>query len=159
MRRPERADEASYARLFGTPEVARWLRPPPLRAFTLNDPAVAIDADAARWASDGFGFGVVEEAAGGAFVGRGGLQAATVAGVYGIELGWALLPDWWGRGLATELGRGAIDRARALGLGQVVAYTLPHNLASRGVMDKLGMTHDGDVEHAGLAHVRYVLTL
>jgi RimJ/RimL family protein N-acetyltransferase len=35
--------------------------------------------------------------------------------------------------------------------------TVHGNAASRAVMDKLGMTYERDIEHAGLRHVLYRL--
>jgi RimJ/RimL family protein N-acetyltransferase len=55
------------------------------------------------------------------------------------ELGWALDPDWWGRGIATEAGAAALGWARGeLGFGRVVSITTEPNIASRNVMAKLG---------------------
>ena len=42
-----------------------------------------------------------------------------------------------------------------LGLGEIVAFTLPTNVASRRVMDKSGFTFERKIEHAGLPHVLY----
>ena len=53
------------------------------------------------------------------------------------------------------------DRAHALlddevlKLDSVVAQTVEVNHASRAVMEKLGMSHERDVVHAGLPHVLY----
>jgi RimJ/RimL family protein N-acetyltransferase len=157
-RRPEADDEPSYGALFAAPGVARWLRPPPLQPFALDDAALAIDADAAKWDRDGFGPCVLESRAG-EFLGRGGLARATVEGMRVVEIAWALLPEHWGTGLATESAVGAIGWARTLGLDEVVAFTLPHNAASRRVMEKAGLVYDREVRHAGLPHVLYRLRL
>ena len=45
-----------------------------------------------------------------------------------------------------------------LGLPDLVTYTLPGNLASRRVMEKLGFTYEREVVHADLPHVLYRLT-
>ena len=75
-----------------------------------------------------------------------------------VDLGWRLNPDVWGRGYATEAARGAVERAfTTLGLDEVAAVTLPDNARSRAVMERLGMTYAGDVVHAGLPHVLYLL--
>ncbi len=158
VRPPVRADEARYARLFAAPAVSAWLRPPPLAPFGPSDARLAIDRDAAQWAAEGFGFGVVL-AHEGEFLGRGGLMRAEVEGEPAVELGWALLPEHQGRGLATELALGAIAFARSRGVAAVVALTLPDNTASRRVMERAGMAFDREVEHAGLPHVLYGLTL
>ncbi len=41
------------------------------------------------------------------------------------------------------------------GITDVVAFTRVDNIASRRVMDKLGLTHERDFEHAGYPHVLY----
>lgn len=38
---------------------------------------------------------------------------------------------------------------------ELVAFTLPHNAASRRVMEKAGFAYERDTEHAGLPHVLY----
>ncbi len=56
------------------------------------------------------------------------------------ELGYRLVRDAWGRGLATEGSRALIDRAfTELGASRVYATTLAVNAASRRVMEKAGM--------------------
>lgn len=74
------------------------------------------------------------------------------------DLGWRLRRDRWGHGYATEAARGAVEYAfGTLGLTEVAAVTLPDNVRSRAVMARLGMTYAGEVEHAGLPHVLYLL--
>jgi RimJ/RimL family protein N-acetyltransferase len=72
-----------------------------------------------------------------------------------VEVGWALVPELWGRGYATELGAAAVDVAFGLGVTEVVAFTLPHNAASRRVMEKLGLSYEREVVWADLPHVLY----
>ena len=75
-----------------------------------------------------------------------------------VDLGWRLNPDHWGRGYATESARGAIAYGfGTLGLDEIAAATLPDNVRSRAVMERLGMTFAGDVMHAGLPHVLYLI--
>jgi RimJ/RimL family protein N-acetyltransferase len=60
-----------------------------------------------------------------------------------VEIGWRLAAEYWGRGLATEGARAAAAFGfDHLGLGEIVSYTVPANVRSRRVMEKLGMTHD-----------------
>ncbi len=70
-----------------------------------------------------------------------------------VEIGWRLACDCWGRGLATEGARAVIRYAfEDLRLGSLVSFTVPGNLRSRRVMEKLGMTHDplDDFDHPRL---------
>jgi RimJ/RimL family protein N-acetyltransferase len=59
----------------------------------------------------------------------------------GVECGWTLHPDHWGKGYATEAGRAAVDYAFAvLGCDEVFSVILPTNVASQAVATRLGFT-------------------
>jgi RimJ/RimL family protein N-acetyltransferase len=67
-----------------------------------------------------------------------------------VEVGWRLASAHWGKGLATEGARAAIAHGFGeLGLQEIVSFTVPDNLRSRRVMEKLGMQRDllGDFLH------------
>jgi RimJ/RimL family protein N-acetyltransferase len=67
-----------------------------------------------------------------------------------VEVGWRLAFDCWGRGLATEGARAVVRYGfEEQGLESVVSFTVPENLRSRRVMEKIGMTHDprDDFDH------------
>ena len=50
---------------------------------------------------------------------------------------------YWGRGYAVEMATAVLDHAfNALGIREVLAFTVPTNQKSRRVMEKLGMQHD-----------------
>ena len=105
--------------------------------------AVMLEQAAAGWRRDGMGYWMFYETATGAPVARGGLSRATFAGRPEVEVGWTVAPARWGEGFATELGAAALEVAfGVLGLDDVVAYTLPHNAASRRVMEKLGFVYE-----------------
>ena len=56
-----------------------------------------------------------------------------------VDLGYAFLPDYRGRGYATESAAAVLDHARRdLGLDRIVAITSPDNEASIHVLEKLG---------------------
>lgn len=67
-----------------------------------------------------------------------------------VEIGWRLDATYWNRGFASEAAERALDFAfDDLGLDEVVAMTVPTNLRSRRVMEKLGMRYDpaDDFDH------------
>ena len=158
LRPPESRDEASYRRLLLDPQVSPWLRPPPLRPFTEADPPALLVRDLRHWEEHGWGPWVVEDGDGG-FAGRAGLGTTRVAGEQVVELAWAIVGAAHGRGLATAAARAGVERARELGLPEVVSFTLPENAASRRVMEKAGLVFERDITHAGLPHVLYRLRL
>jgi RimJ/RimL family protein N-acetyltransferase len=67
-----------------------------------------------------------------------------------VEIGWRLAAEHWGRGYATEAARATL--AFAFGearLVEVVSFTVPENLRSRRVMERIGMAHNpaDDFDH------------
>jgi [ribosomal protein S5]-alanine N-acetyltransferase len=109
-----------------------------------------------RWQRDGYGPWMWYAKADGQFVGRGGLRKSIVEGTEETEVGYALLPEFWGQGLATEIAQASVQTAfMGLGLRDVVAFTLPTNLASRRVMEKCGFVFHRDIVWKDLPHVLY----
>jgi RimJ/RimL family protein N-acetyltransferase len=156
---PELDDERHYDALTSSAEVGAWLRPPPLDPFGPADATHWLKSDVQHWRAHGFGPWLLFDRIHGGFVGRAGLRWTDVAGQRAIELAWALLPIWWGRGLATEAAVAAIAVARERGIERLVAFTLTPNVASRRVMEKAGLRFLRQIEHAGLPHVLYEIEL
>lgn len=70
-----------------------------------------------------------------------------------VEVGWQLAAEYWNRGYATEGARAAVAFAfEELKFGEIVAYTVPGNIPSRRVMEKIGMTYNpvDDFDHPTL---------
>ncbi len=70
-----------------------------------------------------------------------------------VEIGWRIAAPHWGSGLATEGAREVLRFAfESAGLDSVVSFTVPANIRSTRVMQKLGMTHDpaDDFDHPRL---------
>lgn len=92
------------------------------------------------------------------FVGEGGLNHTTVEGQPAIELTYSLMPAFWRKGLATEIGRHTLDYAsHRINLFHIVCFTLPTNYQSLGVMEKLGFQYVKNFTHANLPHRLYQL--
>jgi RimJ/RimL family protein N-acetyltransferase len=142
-------------RLLRDPRVSAtlWPRPePPTEADVLG----GLAAKVAHWERHGFGMWSLRDRETGEMVGRGGLQYTYTAGQHDVEAGWAIVPERWGQGLATELALACVEVGFGeLGLLEIVAFTLPTNVASRRVMEKSGFRYDRDIVHAGLPHVLY----
>lgn len=68
-----------------------------------------------------------------------------------MDLGWRLLPEHWGKGLATEGAKACLDFAwDTLGLKRVRAICPVVNTSSEGVMLRLGMEKLGTFQHPAL---------
>jgi RimJ/RimL family protein N-acetyltransferase len=109
-----------------------------------------------HWDRHGFGLWVFRDRQDGRFAGRGGLRHILIESAHEVELAYAFLPEFWGRGLATEMARAILALAFGhLGREDLVCLALPTNQASRRVMEKAGFTFERDVIHADLPHVLY----
>jgi len=144
--------------LLCDPRVGRWLSAnaqPPTEVEVVAGLASKLE----HWTRYGFGLWLLRDRETGDVVGRGGLQHTFVAGMHEIEVAWAIVPERWGQGLATELAETSLQAAFGpLALPRVVAFTLPDNVASRRVMEKTGFTFQTEIEHVGLPHVLYART-
>ncbi|MGH8896804.1 MAG: GNAT family N-acetyltransferase [Egibacteraceae bacterium] len=92
-----------------------------------------------QWELRGTGQWAVEEKGSGAFVGRAGLHYPERCDWPGIEVGWTLHPDHWGKGYATEAGARAIIYAFGkLEAKRLFSMILPENRRSIAVARRLG---------------------
>jgi ribosomal-protein-alanine N-acetyltransferase len=106
-----------------------------IRTFSLETPAY--------W----FGYLVVEGETQ-QMVGVCTFKGPPVAGA--LEISYFTFPGYEGRGIATEMARFLIQRARQLpGVKRVIAHTLPERNASGRILEKVGMSFVGDAEEDG----------
>jgi RimJ/RimL family protein N-acetyltransferase len=92
----------------------------------------------------GFGYWAVEVPGVADFIGFVGLGVPGFEAHFTpcVEIGWRLVFDHWGRGYATEAAAAAVNYGfEKLGLDEIVSFTVPANLRSRRVMERLGMAH------------------
>lgn len=88
----------------------------------------------------------------GAVIGFSGIKF--VPEIADNELGYRFLPEYWGRGLATEAGRASIEFAQSvLGLKRLVALVHPDNAASARVLGKLGFSIERPIRFSGLPDI------
>lgn len=74
-------------------------------------------------------------------IGFCGLHRLESAGI--IEIGWWILPELWGQGLASEVAAAVKEHALTiLGIKQISAICHEDNLASERVMQKIGLQYE-----------------
>jgi RimJ/RimL family protein N-acetyltransferase len=148
---------AEIRRLHSDPRVTATLSADG-KTFSEDQSRSFLERAAEHWKSHGFGLWIFRQQAGGDFVGYGGIKHAEVEGRDEIELAYAISFDHWGKGFATEISIAALKHGfDAMHLDRIVAFTLPHNKASRGAMENCGFTYQRNIVHAGLPHVLYTL--
>jgi RimJ/RimL family protein N-acetyltransferase len=144
--RPLVPDDAPvYAAMRYHPAVAAWLLP------AAGDPLEAARASIERFAEAWqqrrhAPWGLFLE---GRLIGHGGLNF--VPEFDKTEVLWALHPDAWGKGYATETARAALAYGfETLGLKLIFAMTRPDNIASQAVMRRLGLSYRRNVVYKGM---------
>jgi RimJ/RimL family protein N-acetyltransferase len=124
--------------------------------WSRDDVERRIEAAVRGWSERGVEKWIAYERATGEPVGRGGGSFVTIEGHEQFEIGWMLHDRHRGRGLATEIGRAALDMGfDEFGLDHVIAFTEPHNSRSRAVMERLGMRDPRVVIHDDTTFVLY----
>ena len=144
-------DRAAFAAMNADPVVMEHFRMPLGRAAS----DLLVDAILRGWAEHGYGLWAVERIADGRFLGFTGLSSPSFEAPFtpAVEVGWRLARDAWGQGYASEAALAALGFGfDVVGLDEIVSFTVPANLRSRRVMERIGMTHDpaDDFDHPQL---------
>lgn len=145
------SDRAPFARLNADSRVMEFLAGP----LTRNESDLLIDRIQSHFRLHGLGLCAAELRENREFIGFIGLAVPLFQAAFTpcVEIGWRLSVTHWGRGLASE-GANALARYgfEGLGLEEMVSMTVPGNVRSRRVMEKLGMTRNpaDDFDHPGL---------
>lgn len=148
LRHWQDSDRAPFARMNADTAVMEFMP----TVLTREQSDAFADRIEAHFQQHGFGLCAVELRSDRAFLGFIGFLVPAFEAHFTpcVEIGWRLLPEYWGRGLATEGARRMIVYAsEELSLETLVSFTVPANARSRRVMEKLGMTHDpaDDFDH------------
>lgn len=145
----EPEDRSSFVAITNDPEVIRFI----------NSGSVYGDAEIEEFFArqtrqlEQFAvcMGAVVEKQAGRVIGLAGVQPLGNCG--DLEIGWVFARESWGRGLATEAGRAAMQYVlETLERPRVVAIIDPGNVASKRVADRLGMQYDRRYTGAELGH-------
>lgn len=109
----------------------------------------------------GFGMWALEEKVSGEVVGYCGLSRfPDRCRPHEAELGYRLVRNRWGRGLATEAARPTCEFGlKTLGLSRVVAIIDPGNTASVRIAQKLAMRYQSEIMFDGYTHPDHVYVL
>lgn len=149
---PDDLDELS--RITADPEVMRHIGDG--QALTREETEHNLHSIIEAFHRRGYGRWALIEKAGGALLGYCGLALPRESP--GIELVYLLARRAWGRGLATEASAACLRYGfEELRLERVYALTMPGNLRSRRVLERLGMKFLRDDCYYGYDCVCYAL--
>ena len=97
-----------------------------------------------------YGYYKITDTASGAFVGLAKLEVEQ-AHSKEAELGYILLPEYWGRGIGSRVAKQLVDRARELpGLKRLFAIIDPNNIPSRKILTNNGFVSEAFRDFDGL---------
>ena len=152
LRRWRDSDRLPFQAMNADPRVMEFM--PSLLSPDESD--ALVDRAQAHFDRHGYGSFAAELIENHSFIGFIGLSIPNFDAPFmpAVEVGWRLAFEYWGHGLATEGARAAVHYAFGeLGLDNLVSFTVPENLRSRRVMEKIGLTHDpnDDFDHPRLS--------
>jgi RimJ/RimL family protein N-acetyltransferase len=152
LRRWCAADREPFAALNADPRVMAYF-PAPLSREESDALAARIESHFEQY---GFGLWAVEIVDIAPFAGFIGLSIPRFKAHFTpcVEIGWRLAAEYWGCGYATEGARTVLAFGfEQLRLAEIVSFTVPSNLRSLRVMERLGMTRNpaDDFDHSALA--------
>ena len=145
------SDRKPFSHLNADPRVMEFMP----HILSKQESDALVERIEAHFHRHGFGLWAAELRQSGEFIGFIGLSVPSFKAPFTpcVEIGWRLARDHWGRGLATEGARTILAYGfEVLGLKEIVSFTVPGNLGSRRVMEKLGMRHNpgDDFDHPRL---------
>jgi RimJ/RimL family protein N-acetyltransferase len=148
LRRWRSDDRVPFAALNADPRVMEHF-PATLSRQESDGRAERIEA---HFEKHGFGLWAVEISGVASFAGFLGLSIPGFEAHFTpcIEIGWRLAAEYWNHGYATEGARAALAFGfESLQAKEIVSSTVPANVRSRRVMEKLGMTRSpsDDFDH------------
>jgi len=151
LRRWTALDRELFARINSDPRAMEFMP----QCLSREESDALVDRIEDNFRKRGFGLFAAELREDGSFIGFIGLAKPEFSAHFTpcVEIGWRLSVDYWGRGLATEGARGVVRYAfETLGLISLVSFTVPANIRSRGVMERIGMSYDAseDFDHPNL---------
>lgn len=155
LRRFTDADADAIAAMRGDAAFMRFIKKPESR----RDAVDWMQMVSRYWDTDGFGFWAVVLKETDETIGWSG--SWSLWETKEVEIGFAIAPPFWGRGLATEAAEVALEYSfETRRAARTVAVAMPENYASRRVMEKLGMSLEGQkfFRSYGLELVYYSMT-
>lgn len=141
--------------LFNDSEAQKYLVPQNKR--TREELKSFIENRIKRWNEIGFGLWCVTEKNVGKMIGYCGFQYFDKT--TDIEIVFGFLPQFWGKGFATESAAACIKFGfENLGFKKIYAATDPHNIASRCVLEKINMKFVSKETYYGIELVTYSIS-
>lgn len=144
-------DIEAYYKINQNPKVIEFLRGP----LTMQEVSDFINLVNQQYEQTGYTLWAAEEKSSGELMGFIGLNRVKWEAPFSpaVEIGWRLGSQYWQQGYATEGAKAALDYGfNQCALTEIVSFTVPENIRSIRVMEKIGLERDmnGDFAHPKL---------
>jgi RimJ/RimL family protein N-acetyltransferase len=127
--------------LFSHPDILKTT----IHTFTRQRCSQWVAKQQKMYEARGFAPWAVELRSNQTLIGYCGMDVEQIEGKSEVEIGYRVLPAYWGQGFATEAAIGALRHGfTALHLQRIVATILQRNGASLRVVEKSGMQYEKD---------------
>lgn len=151
LREWEGKDIEPFARINQDPKVLEFLEGP----LTKEESSAWIKKINQGCKENGFGLWAAALKTG-ELIGYVGINTCTFKADFTpcVEIEWRLGSQFWGHGYATEGAKAVLEYTfNKLNLKEIVAFTVPANIRSIRIMEKIGMERvlDGDFHHPNLS--------
>lgn len=137
------------------PEHGYWVRGPNIEASEGRSRAGAMRM-ATCWES---GWGPYLLSHEGVPIGYAGLRRARLEDMGVVEALWGIVSRYHRKGFASEAMEAVLAAGPPSDVKTVLAWTLPDNIPSRRLMERLGFVYEREAIHVDLLHVVYRLDL
>ena len=148
MRPLEKGDVARLFLLDSNPEVMKYVGQPVLTNLVASEKVIAMIQQ--QYEDNGTGRFAVIEKESGLLIGWSGIKFITEEinnHNHFYEIGYRFLPEFWGKGYATESAKAFLKRGfDAMNLDKMYAYAHSENQASTYVLEKIGFSRKGSFE-------------
>lgn len=144
-------DANEFYRINQDPKVIEFLK----GSLTMQEVTDFISLMNKQFKEIGYTVWAAEEKSSGKLIGYIGLDPIKWNPPFGkaVEVEWRLGSEYWKKGYATEGAKACLDYGfNKCGLKEIVSFTVPANIRSIRVMEKIGMIRDlnGDFAHPEL---------
>jgi ribosomal-protein-alanine N-acetyltransferase len=138
--------------LFSDPDIIKYLAP--TKPMDRDEVEAALQSIIAHWERHGFGRLAVIHKDDGKVIGYSGLRMLEGT----PEVIYTVAKQYWGAGLATEAAKASLRFGfENLGFERIVAIAKPENLASRHILEKIGLQFQGESNYYGHTMAFYEL--
>lgn len=154
IREIRESDEAGLFELDSNPNVHRYLGNEPVT--NIEQIRAVIKMIHQQYIDNGIGRWAILDKETNAFIGWTGFKLVKDehnGQINFYDLGYRLIEDYWGKGIATEAALACLDYAfNELGFTEIIGMCDVENLASRNVLEKSGMKYIENFDREGVEH-------